>query len=124
LPMSQTDAKKIDRKKLPLIYRILLEIPGANFFGNCSSGVFWAIIVPIFVVVEYSITMISLVAFTFPVNILAAATIPTLVLLVFARISLERSINWWNIAVGENTTRNIDETMPEYLDLVNKQKEE
>jgi len=45
-------------------------------------------------------------------------------LLVFARISLERSINWWNIAVGENTTRNIDEMMPEYLDLVNKQKEE
>lgn len=122
--MSQTEAKKIDRNQLPLIYRLLLKIPGANFFGSCSSGIFWAIVIPIFLFLEFFLTMILLLAFSFPMNIVAAAAIPAVVLLIFARISLERSINWWNLAIGETTTRNIDEMIPEYLDLVNKKEEE
>jgi hypothetical protein len=122
LPMSQTDAKEIDRNQLPLIYRLLLKIPGTNFFGNCSSGIFWAVVVPAFLFLEFFLTMILLLAFSFPINIVVAATIPTAVLLMFARISLERFINSWNLTIGEKSW-NIDRTMPEYLDLLKKKKE-
>jgi len=121
--MSQTDVKEIDRNQLPLIYRLLLKIPGANFFGNCSSGIFWAVAVPVFLILEFFLTMILLLAFSFPMNIVVAATIPAVVLLMFASISLERFINWWNLTIGEKSW-NIDRTMPEYLDLLKKKKEE
>jgi hypothetical protein len=46
--MSEEKLKKIDKNKLPFFYRLILKVPGANLIGSSSSGIFWAIIVPIF----------------------------------------------------------------------------
>lgn len=122
--MSEERLKKIDKSKLPFFYRLILKVPGANFLENASSGIFWAIIVPIFLVLEFFLNLFLLIYFPFPINIVLASIIPVAVLIIFIRISIERFINWWNLNVGESSFEwNVEETMQEYLAMLNKKEE-
>jgi hypothetical protein len=122
--MSEQESKKIDRDKLPLIYRLILKVPGAEFLENCSSGVFWAIVVPVFLMIEYFLNMFILVYFRFPLNIILASIIPTTIFLIFVRISLQRFINWWNSEVASQGFKwNMEERMQEYLAMLKKKEE-
>lgn len=115
--------EKIDKSRLPLFYRLILKIPCADFLESCSSGVFWAVIVPIFLFLELFLNMYLLLFFPFPINIVLASMIPIIVFIVFLRISLERFIRWWNSEVaGTGFQWNIDKTVGEYLDLLKKKK--
>jgi len=122
--MSENKLKQIDKNKLPWFYRLILKIPGANFLENSSSGVFWGIVVPVFLVLEFFLNFFLLLYFPFPLNLVLTATIPVAVLLIFVRISLERSINLWNLAVGNpNREWNVEKTLQEYLALLKKREE-
>jgi hypothetical protein len=122
--MSEEKLKKIDKSKLPFFYRLILKVPGANLIGNASSGIFWAIVVPIFLVLEFFLNLFLLLYFPFPINIVLTSIIPVVILIVFVRISLERFINWWNLNVGESSFKwNVEETMQEYLAMLNKKEE-
>jgi hypothetical protein len=122
--MSEEKLKKIDKNKLPFFYRLILKVPGANLIGSSSSGIFWAIIVPIFLVLEFFLNLFLLLYFPFPINIVLTSIIPVAILIVFVRISLERFINWWNLNVGESSFKwNVEETMQEYLAILNKKEE-
>jgi len=120
--MSERKFERIDRSKLPFWYRFILKVPGAKFLENCSSGVFWAIVVPVFLLLEGFLNMFILVYFWFPVNIILVSIMPIIIFLVFARISLERFINWWNNEATSGSFRwNIEERMQEYLAMVKKE---
>jgi hypothetical protein len=122
--MSEQKFKKIDRDKLPLIYRLILKVPGAEFLENCSSGIFWAIVMPVFLTIEFFLNMFILVYFWFPLNIVLALIIPTTIFLIFVRISLQRFINWWNSEVASQGFKwNLEEKIQEYLAML-KNKEE
>jgi hypothetical protein len=122
--MSEEKLKKIDKNKLPFFYRLILKVPGANLIGSSSSGIFWAIIVPIFLVLEFFLNLFLLLYFPFPINIVLTSIIPVVILIVFVRISLERFINWWDLNVGESSFKwNVEETMQEYLAILNKKEE-
>jgi hypothetical protein len=122
--MSEEKLKKIDKNKLPFFYRLILKVPGANLIGSSSSGIFWAIVVPIFLVLEFFLNLFLLLYFPFPINIVLTSIIPVAILIVFVRISLERFINWWNLNVGESSFKwNVEETMQEYLAILNKKEE-
>jgi hypothetical protein len=119
--MTEQKLKKIDRGKLPLLYRLILKVPGANFLESCSSGVFWAIVMPVFLILEFFLNFFLLLYFKFPTNIFLVSIIPTTVFLIFARMSLERFINWWNLNVEESSFKwNVEETMQEYLAMLKK----
>jgi len=118
--MSEGKVKTIDKGKLPWYYRLILKIPGADFVESASSGIFWGIIVPIFLILEFFLNISLLVFFPFPMNIALALIIPVVILLVFLRVSLERFINWWNSAIDDSFEWNIDKSMPEYLELLKK----
>jgi hypothetical protein len=122
--MSEQESKKIDRDKLPLVYRLILKVPGAEFLENCSSGVFWAIVMPVFLMIEFFLNMFILVYFRFPLNIILASIIPTTIFLIFVRISLQRFINWWNSEVASQGFKwNLEEKMQEYLAMLKKKEE-
>jgi len=55
--MSEQKFGRIDRDKLPFWYRFILKVPGAKFLEECSSGVFWAIVVPVFLMLEFFLNM-------------------------------------------------------------------
>jgi len=122
--MSEQELKKIDKSKLPFFYRLILKVPGANLIESASSGIFWAVIVPIFIVLEFFLNLFLLLYFPFPINIVLTSIIPVAILIVFIRISLERFINWWNLNIGESSFKwNVEETMQEYLTMLNKKEE-
>jgi hypothetical protein len=60
--MNESKLKKIDKNKLPFIYRLILKVPGANFLES-GSGIFWAVIVPIFLILEFFLSLILLLFF-------------------------------------------------------------
>jgi len=117
--------EKIDREKLPLIYRLILRLPNPSldFLPGFSQGIFWAIIVPIFLFMEFFLSLILLVGFPFPINILLAGTIPLIILLIFLRVTLEKFINWWNGQVATGYEWNVEKVTKEYIDFLLKKQE-
>jgi hypothetical protein len=114
--MSGQELKKIDKSRLPFLYRVILKVPGVNFLESSSSGIFWCIIVPTFIVLELFLNLFLLIYFPFPINIVLTSIIPVAILIIFTRISLERFINWWNLNVGESSFEwNVEKTIQEYL---------
>jgi len=112
--------EKIDRRKLPLIYRLILKLPmpSLDFLPQVSHGIFWAVIVPIFMVLESYLALVLLLAFAFPTNIILAGAIPAMIFIIFLRIQFERFINWWNATIAQQGFEwNVEKATREYLDL-------
>jgi len=122
--MSEAKVKKIGRDKLPWFYRLILKIPGADFLVSSSSGVFWAIVVPVFLVLEFFLSIFLILIFPFPVNVLLTAIIPIVVFMIFIKVSLERFMNWWDSIVGESSLEwDVEKRTREYVAFLEKRKE-
>lgn len=103
-------------------YRLILKIPKTNLVES-ASGAFWAIIVPLFIFVDFLINLYLLMWLPFPVNVALVGIVPALVLLVFLRIGLGRFINFWNLNfVRSRLEWNVKEKTKEYINLLNKQR--
>lgn len=121
--MNESELKKVDRNKLPWVYRLILKIPGTDFLET-TGGIFWGIIVPIFGALEFMLSLILLVFFPFPINIILTGIIPTILFIVFIRISLERFLKWWDSAFGKSGFEwNVEERLQEYLTMLKKKKD-
>jgi hypothetical protein len=118
--MEQEKFEKIDRKKLPLFYRLLLKmpIPSISTSKDISSGIFWAVIFPIFLFLDLFLNIYFLVGFSFPINIFLVCVVPVAILVIFVRVTIDRFINWWNSGVvGGYTQRELKKVLQEYLAL-------
>jgi hypothetical protein len=118
--------KKLDVKRLPFIYRIILKIPvpSLDALPSTFQGIFWAIIVPVLLVLIFLFTMFSLTYFIFPLNVILSALAPIIVFLLFLRIIVERFIKQWNAMIeGQKLEWNVAKQIEEYLELLKKQKE-
>jgi hypothetical protein len=122
--MEKQELKRLNIDSLPWFYKLLLKIPMANVFEGASSGIFWAIIVPCFLVVEFFLSIFLLVYFVFPINIIIAGMIPATIFLIFVRISLERFINWWNGSIDTGFKWNVERMAQEYIDSLKPKEEE
>jgi hypothetical protein len=112
--------QRIDRDKLPLFYRILLKIPipAIGLSVNIPSGIFFAIILPIFLFLDFFVNIYFLIGFSFPVNVILFCIFPFTILVIFIRINLNRFIDLWNSSVvGGFAPREIKEVLKEYLAL-------
>lgn len=117
--------KEIKTDDLPWYYRAILKIPGGDYLANVSSGIFWAVVVPIFFFLYAFLNLTMLIAFPFPVNILLAGIFPTMVLIIFIRMSLFRFLLWWNESVVKtNLEWNVDKGVKEYLAIIRKKEEQ
>jgi hypothetical protein len=118
--MEQEKFEKIDREKLPLFYRLLLKvpIPSISITIDISSGIFWAVIFPIFLFLDFFLNIYFLIGFSFPINIFLVCVVPVAILVIFVRVTIDRFINWWNSAVvGGYTQRELKKVLQEYLAL-------
>lgn len=121
--MNESKFKKVDRDKLPWFYRLILKIPGTDFLES-SGGIFWGIIVPLFITLESFLSLFLLLFFPFPINVILTAIIPVAILIIFISISLERFLNWWDLTFGESRFEwNVEKTTQEYLNLLKKKVE-
>lgn len=114
----EEEFKEIKEEDLPCFYRLILKVPGAEFLEN-AGGVFWAILMPIFLAFEYFLNIYFLISFPFPANVVLILIVPTVTFVLFVKISLKRFITWWNANFGKSHFEwNIEKTINEYLNLL------
>ncbi|MEM0058225.1 MAG: hypothetical protein QXG58_06700 [Candidatus Bathyarchaeia archaeon] len=120
--MAEDEPREIGERDIPWFYRLILKIPGTEFLEN-AGGVFWAILMPIFLMMEFFLSIFLLVAFPFPINIVLVSIIPTITLVLFVKVSLKRFINWWNANFGESCFEwNVEKTLDEYISILERRK--
>jgi hypothetical protein len=121
--MSEENLKQIDRKDLPLVYRLLLKIPivSLTWFPDIFQGLFWAIAVPVFLLFEIFLNIIFIGHFPFPLSVILIGLIPAIVFILVAKTMLERFLNWWNLNVGHVHEWNVEKTIREYKALLERQ---
>jgi hypothetical protein len=119
--MEKEKFEKIDREKLPLFYRLLLKVPIPSISSSLidiPSGIFWAVIFPIFLFLDFFLNIYFLVGFSFPINIFLVCVVPVAILVIFVRVTIDRFISWWNSAVvGGYTQHELKKVLQEYLAL-------
>lgn len=122
--MAEEEFKKIEEKNLPWFYKWISKFPGADFLEG-AGGVFWGILVPIFLFAEFFLSFYLVLIFPFPINIFLVLVIPTIIFILFVKISLKRFINWWNSNFGKPSFEwNVEKTLNEYIKLLKKKEED
>jgi len=122
--MSESEIREISERDLPWFYRLILKIPGAEFLEN-AGGLFWAIIVPAFLSMEFFLSLFLILSFPFPVNVVLVSIIPSATLVLFVKVTLKRFINWWNANFGESRFEwNIEKALDEYLSMLGRNEKE
>jgi hypothetical protein len=95
-----------------------VPIPSISTTIDISSGIFWAVIFPIFLFLDFFLNIYFLIGFSFPINIFLVCVVPVAILVIFVRVTIDRFINWWNSAVvGGYTQRELKKVLQEYLAL-------
>jgi len=117
---------KSDEDKLPWIYRLILKLPKINLdFFSDFQGIYWAIVIPIFLVDEFFLSLFLLIAFPFPINLVVASVIPIAIFVIFVKVQLERFMNWWNSVFRSKPMKwDIKEATEKYIKLLEKQDSE
>ena len=114
--------KRIEEKDLPIPYRFLIKIPLKSL--GSSSGIFWALVCPILLLLNFFFDFFILVYFPFPINIILALVVPAVVFILFVRVILERFINWWNnFVVSGYVKKDLEEVLDEYITLIGRNEE-
>ena len=114
--------KRIEEEDLPILYRLLIKIPLKSL--GSSSGIFWALVCPILVFLNFFFDFFILVYFSFPINIILALAVPAVVFILFVRVILERFINWWNnFVVSGYVKRDLEKVLDEYITLIGRNEE-
>lgn len=124
----ETDGDQASEVKLPLLYRLLLKLPAPNLSSLYADwpwleGIVAAIILPCLVVACGWITLwIWLSApFGFPFNFFAGLSITFIILVFWARIQVERTLNA-AANLGKSQTYNVSKSVQEYMELLDKQR--
>jgi len=115
------NAEKKDQVKLPLLYRLILKLPKMSL--ESASGIYWAVVIPVFLVCEFVLSFFLLILFPFPINLVMTSVIPIAIFVVFVKVQLERFMNWWNLTFQSEPMKwDVKEAVEEYIKLLQKQK--
>jgi len=121
--MTEEKLEKIDKQKLPLLYRLILKLPNMRVesLPHVIQGLFWGIVLPLLIGVEVLVSFF-LLFLPPPANLIALTIIPAAILIIFVKTMLQRFINWWNGFVSSQTYKwNVTQALDEYKDLLEKQ---
>jgi len=108
-------------------YKLLLKFPVFNLdiFPSEFQGIFWIIIVPIYLVLQLFANLFLLSYFTFPINYLCILAVDLFVFIAFLRITLERALNTGRAILRSSVFHwDIEKALQEYYQILSKSKEE
>lgn len=115
-------SKGIDVRRLSGLYRLLLKIPFVDHIDS-ASGLFWAVVVPMLLLLDTLLNMYLLFCTPFPANVILVALLPCAAFVAFAKINLVRFINWWNSMIAKTDfVWDIERSVEEYRELLARQK--
>jgi len=123
-------------ERIPLRYRWLLKLflkfpnPSFPYFVlrrlPWIDGIFWALVVPVLLTL-YFFFGIWLVGYLslyvlFPFNVILGLSIPGLILIIFLRVQIERSITAWRSFRSSTLDWDIPKAVDEYYRLAKKKR--
>jgi len=123
--MTEERLKEVNIQKLPLFYRLILKIPNVQIdrVPGIIQGLFWAIALPLLILVEVVVSFCLLAFLPPPANLAALAIIPAAIIVIFAKLMLERLINWWNGLVSSQARHwDVTRAIDEYKELLERQR--
>jgi len=134
LPNQRDDLDNLSHEMSPkyrLMVKLLLRLPNPSipFFIlkrlPLLEGIIYGLVMPIFVFLFGAIVLwlfpAATLAFGFPLNVIIVLLLPTIVLVIFIRIQLERTINWWRSVFGSNIEWDSSKSISELIELLKKQ---
>jgi hypothetical protein len=114
-----------ETEKLGLIYKILLRFPKLSLenLPNVLQGLFWVIILPIFLLCEFFLNFYLLLALPFPLNLVLAVGVNLLLVVAMLRVMLERSLNAFKMLFyPHRMDKDVTQLVQEYISLLRKKR--
>jgi hypothetical protein len=102
----------------PLWVRILLKIPAPSFehFSDRFEGYFWILIMPVFIFSIGCVNLLLITCFPSPLNAILFFSLNSLIVLLFMRILIERTLHAKKAILNQGQFRwDIDRSLSEYL---------
>lgn len=122
--MSDYDGDAED-SEISLLYRIILRFPRLRIdgFSDRFQGLFWGLILPIFVMSDTMATLLLMICLPFPLNFISVVTLTSMILMFMLRIFIERELSMRRAIAEEGRFRwNVETAIQEYAQLLQKRK--
>jgi hypothetical protein len=119
--------KNEHRQNMPLWCRILLRIPQLDLgvFGERFQGIFWIIVVPVFLFCDFFMNLYVIMALSFPVNFVILLFTNLVIALFLLRILVDRTLQAQEAILSEGRFQwDVESSFKEYLSILNKKKTE
>ncbi len=123
--------RKVSRREeeisVPLFYRIILKVPKLSlesFSENeKSQGIFWAAILPAFLICDLLLNMLFIAVLSFPLNFLSVIIVNGVIVLFILRILVERALNSEKAYYSKGFDWNLEKYLEDYFLLINRKSE-
>jgi len=106
---------------LPLFCRIFLFFPKLSLenFSERFQGIFYVVILPMFIFIDAIMNLAFLACFSFPINFIAVVAANSFVVLLILRIYLDRAITFHsNLMKEQHFCWNLDKSLNEYFKIL------
>ncbi|MEM2703276.1 MAG: hypothetical protein QXR45_08955 [Candidatus Bathyarchaeia archaeon] len=117
-----------ENENMPLFYRVILKIPKLDLETISKSerfhGVFWAAILPSFILGDIFLNMLFLVILNFPFNVLSVIVVNTIFILLILRILIERALRTEKALLSQGFDWNFEKSFRDYISLIQKEDED
>jgi ABC-type transport system involved in cytochrome bd biosynthesis fused ATPase/permease subunit len=113
------------RQNVPLWCKVLLRIPQLNLdvFGERFQGIFWMIILPVFLICDFFMNLLVLTWLSFPFNLALLLFANLLIVLFLLRILVDRALQAQEAILNQGRFRwDIESSFKEYLSILNEKK--
>lgn len=109
---------------LPLRYRLILKVPKLSLEGYSEKfqGLFWVVLLPIFLLGDLCLNLLLLVGLPFPTNYLAFFVATSFVIMLILRILVEQTLSASNAMLKERHRWDVDKAVQGYLKILHKEK--
>ncbi|MGD0029359.1 MAG: hypothetical protein ABSC91_10525 [Candidatus Bathyarchaeia archaeon] len=121
------DSSDEDDLEIPLFYRLVLKFPRLTLdgFSDRIQGLFWALILPLFVFCDVIINLLLIGFLPFPFNLLSMILFTSVILMLILRVLIERELNIRKAIVKDTRFRwDVETSFQEYAELLQKRRRE
>ncbi|MEM1551142.1 MAG: hypothetical protein QXO15_05370 [Nitrososphaerota archaeon] len=119
---------KEEEISVPLFYRIILKVPKLTLDSVTENekfqAIFWAAILPSFLICDLLLNMLFITVLSFPLNFLSVIIVNGVIVLFILRILVERALNSEKAYYSEGFHWNFEKYLDDYLHLINRESEE
>jgi ABC-type transport system involved in cytochrome bd biosynthesis fused ATPase/permease subunit len=113
------------RQNVPLWCRVLLKIPQLDLgvFGERFQGIFWVIILPVFLICDFFMNLYVVMALSFPFNFAILLFANLVIVLFLLRILVDRTLQAQEAILNEGRFQwDVESSFKEYLSILNEKK--